>query len=285
MNERVETFPEFSVLMSVYTKETPTRLEECLRSITAEQTVLPNEVVIVEDGKLTNELYTVLEKIEKEYPRILKRIPLKENVGLGKALSIGVQACSYPLIARMDTDDVAVSQRFEKQLLEFKNNPELGLLGSSIAEFEGDISNVVASRTVPLEHDDIIKHAKRRNPFNHMTVMYKKAEVIQAGNYQHLNGFEDYYLWVRMLKNGTQTKNLNKILVYARAGNEMFYRRGGIQYLKSSKLARKKIYKVGLSSYTDYLISMIGQVFVSIVPNETRAYIYKKLLRSNNSKN
>ncbi|MGX7393413.1 glycosyltransferase [Carnobacterium mobile] len=283
MNERIETFPEFSVLMSVYIKETPTRLEECLKSIT-EQTIPPNEIVIVEDGKLTNELYTVLENIEKEFPKILKRIPLKENVGLGQALSIGVQSCSYPLIARMDTDDVAAPQRFEKQLLVFKNNPEIGLLGSAIAEFEGDVSNVVALRTVPLDHEDIVKHAKRRNPFNHMTVMYKKEEVIQAGNYQHLNGFEDYYLWVRMLKNGTQTKNLNEILVYARAGNEMFYRRGGIQYLKSSKLARKKIYEVGFNSYSDYLISMIGQVVVSIVPNETRAYIYKKLLRSNNSK-
>lgn len=114
---------------------------------------------------------------------------------------------------------------------------------------------------------------------NHMTVMYKKQEVLDAGNYLPLNGFEDYYLWVRMLKQGTIAKNLAEDLVYARAGKEMFMRRGGYKYLKDSKFARKTIYKVGLNSYFDYFLSMSTQVMVSIVPNKLRAHIYMKLLR------
>lgn len=274
-----ENNQQFSVLMSIYIKEQPEYLEECLQSL-IKQTLKPNEIVLVEDGPLTEKLYELINHFEKENLGLLKRIPLKKNVGLGRALAIGVEACQYPLIARMDTDDIAESHRFEMQIKEFKDDSKLGLLGTDIDEFEGTISNVLTKRIVPHSHDEILHHAKRRNPFNHMTVMYKKQEVLEAGNYLPLNGFEDYYLWVRMLKNGTITKNLPEVLVHARAGKEMFARRGGYKYLKDSKQARKTIYKVGFNSYADYFISMTGQIFVSIVPNKIRAFIYTKFLRS-----
>lgn len=278
MRDIEESSLKFSVLMSVYKKEQPVYLKECLNSL-VEQTIKPNEVVIIEDGPLTQDLYTVLDEFGEKNPSLLNRKALKENVGLGKALAIGVEYCRYPLIARMDTDDIAVNTRFEKQLKEYVENPELGIVGSDINEFETDISNIVAKRIVPHSHEDILKTAKRRNPFNHMTVFYKKEEVLRAGNYMTLNGFEDYYLWMRMLKNGTISKNLPEVLVHARAGRNMFMRRGGYQYLKDSKLARKKIHEVGLNSYMDYFISTAGQVVVSIMPNQLRAYIYTKLLR------
>lgn len=278
MRDIEESGLKFSVLMSVYKKEKPIYLEECLNSL-VDQTIKPNEVVIIEDGPLTHDLYIVLDEFEEKNPGLLNRKALEENVGLGKALAIGVEHCRYPLIARMDTDDIAVNTRFEKQLKEYMENPKLGILGSDINEFEADISNIVAKRIVPHSHEDILKTAKRRNPFNHMTVFYKKEEVLRAGNYMVLNGFEDYYLWMRMLKNGTISKNLPEVLVHARAGKNMFMRRGGYQYLKDSKLARKKIHEVGLNSYMDYFISTAGQVLVSIMPNQLRAYIYTKLLR------
>lgn len=270
---------KFSVLMSIYIKEQPTYLEECLKSL-SRQTLRPDEIVLIEDGPLTDALYEVINDFEKENLNLLKRIPLKKNVGLGRALAMGVEACQYPLIARMDTDDIAETNRFEMQINEFENNSKLGLLGTDIDEFEGTVSNVLTKRIVPHSHDEILHHAKRRNPFNHMTVMYKKQEVLEAGNYLPLNGFEDYYLWVRMLKNGATAKNLPEILVHARAGKEMFMRRGGYKYLKDSRQARKTIYKVGFNSYMDYFISMAGQIFVSIVPNKVRAFIYTKFLRN-----
>lgn len=270
---------KFSVLMSIYKKEQPQYLKECLMSL-INQTLRPTEIVLVEDGPLTDQLYEIVDQFEKENSELLQRIPLKENVGLGRALAIGVEACQHPLIARMDTDDIAESSRFEKQISEFENNPKLGLLGSDIDEFENTISDVITKRIVPHSHEEIVKHGKRRNPFNHMTVMYKKIEVIDAGNYQPLNGFEDYYLWIRMLKNGTIAKNLPEVLVFARAGREMFKRRGGYKYLKDSIHARRTIYKVGFNSYADYFISVAGQIFVSIVPNKMRAFIYTKFLRN-----
>ncbi|ALV21563.1 glycosyltransferase [Carnobacterium antarcticum] len=278
MKDIEESDLKFSVLMSVYKKEQPVYLKECLDSL-VNQTIQPNELVLIEDGPLTNDLYTVLDEFENQHPGLLNRNPLEENVGLGKALAIGVEYCRYSLIARMDTDDIAVNTRFEKQLREFVKNPKLGIVGSDINEFETDISNIVAKRIVPHSYEDILKTAKRRNPFNHMTVLYRKEEVLRAGNYMVLNGFEDYYLWVRMLKNDTLAKNVPEVLVHARAGRDMFMRRGGYKYLKDSKLARKKIHEVGLNSYMDYFLSTAGQIIVSIMPNQLRAYIYTKLLR------
>lgn len=269
---------EFSVLMSIYVKEEPEYFEACLESL-VKQTLIPNEIIVVEDGPLTKELYEVIDRFEIKKPNLFKRLTLEKNVGLGKALSIGVEACQYRLIARMDTDDIADDFRFEKQVNEFKKNPRLGLTGSDIDEFENSLSEVVAKRIVPHTHKEILKHAKRRNPFNHMTVMYKKDEVLKAGNYLPLNGFEDYYLWIRMLKNETITKNLPEILVHARAGKEMYKRRGGYKYLKDSMKARRTIYEVGFNSYLDYFISVSGQILVSIVPNNTRAFIYTNFLR------
>lgn len=278
MKDIEEVNLEFSVLMSVYKKENPLYLKECLDSLT-EQTIQPNEIVLIEDGPLTADLYKILNDFESQHLKLVSRKSLKENVGLGKALAIGIEYCQYPLIARMDTDDIAVNTRFEKQLREFMENPELGIVGSDINEFEDRISNIVTKRVVPHSHEDIMETARRRNPFNHMTVVYKKEEVLKAGNYMVLNGFEDYYLWVRMLKNGSIAKNLPEVLVNARAGKEMFMRRGGYNYFKDSKLARKKIYEVGLNSYMDYFLSTSGQFIVSMMPNRLRAYVYTKLLR------
>ncbi|CZR10824.1 Glycosyl transferase family 2 [Trichococcus flocculiformis] len=207
-----------SVLMSVYYKEKPEYLEACLESI-IQQTYQPDEIVLVKDGPLTEELEHVLEQFVSKNPQMYKLVPLEKNVGLGKALAIGVEAASYELIARMDTDDIALPERLEKQRNYFQMNPETAIVGSDIIEFEGSIDQVVANRIVPHTHEEIYEFAKRRNPFNHMTVMYRKDSVLEVGNYQPLNGYEDYYLWVRMLEKGLKAYNFAEVLVYARGGN------------------------------------------------------------------
>ena len=153
---------ELSVLMSLYIKEKPEYAEACFRSL-LRQTVQADEWVIVEDGPLNDGLYSLLDRYEKEYPGLIKRVPLPENRGLGLALSAGIPECSNELIARMDTDDIAREDRFEKQLREFEADPELDMCGSNIDEFEDTPDTIVASREVPLNDDAIRKYQRRRD--------------------------------------------------------------------------------------------------------------------------
>lgn len=268
---------KFSVLMSLYIKEKPQYVEECFQSL-LRQTVKADEWVIVEDGPLTEELYAVLEKYEKEYPGLIKRVPFKENRGLGLALQSGVPECTYDIIARMDTDDICREDRFEKQLSEFEKDPDLDIIGSHIDEFEDTPDTIVAKRLVPVTDAEIKKYQKKRDAFNHMTVMYKKKAVLDAGNYQSCPLMEDTYLWVRMMKNGVKCKNVDDALVYARIGKDMFTRRGGWAYFKKYKAGQKMVYDTGYISWLDYASVITIQFFVALVPRRLRGWIFKKML-------
>ncbi len=209
----------------------------------------------------------------------MKIVPLEKNVGLGNALNIGVEECSFPLIARMDTDDIAKPNRCEKQLAAFENDPKLDICGTFIEEFEGDIDNIVSVRRLPCSFEDILSFAKKRNPFNHMTVMFKKEAVLKAGNYMEINLFEDYYLWVRMLVNGAKACNIGESLVYARVGSDMMKRRGGFSYWKKIVKGRKKIKDTGFVGWTSFLSVICIQFVFCIVPVSLREKLYKKFLR------
>lgn len=269
---------EISVLMSVYQKEKPEYFAAAIKSI-LNQSLLPQEIVLVLDGPITNELHTIIEENLDNRKVSIKVVPLKTNQGLGIALAKGVIACQNELIARMDTDDIMRRDRLEKQYQCFSKNENLAIVGSNIDEFTGDPSNVIGKRVVPATNEDIRQFSKRRNPFNHMTVMFKKSDVVAVGNYQPLNGFEDYYLWVRLLKAGYQGMNINESLVYARGGNEMYARRGGMKYFISGLNARKVIYHKGLGNFNDYFVSISAHIVTSILPNRLRGFVYKKLLR------
>lgn len=269
---------KFSVLMSVYKKEKPDYLAACLESL-VNQTLLPAEMLILCDGPLTDELEAVLHTYKEKFPDLVNIVPFSENRGLGYTLADGVELAKYDLIARMDTDDIAVSDRFAKQVDYMSQHPDIDILGSNIFEFSDSVEHVTASRIVPETHDDIYRFAKRRNPFNHMTVMYRREAVLAAGNYQPLKGYEDYYLWVRMLANGAQAANLADKLVYARADEEMYKRRGGWSYFKSGMAAYNKIYQVGLANPVDYIVRVTGQFIFNLTPIKLRTFLYKKVLR------
>jgi len=268
---------DLSVLMSVYIKEKPEHVEECFQSL-LRQTVQANEWLVVEDGPLTEELYGVLDKYQKEYPGLIKRVPLPENRGLGLALQAGVPECSNEIIARMDTDDICREDRFEKQLAEFAKDPELDITGSHIDEFEDTPDTIVAKRIVPTTDAEIKKYQKKRDAFNHMTVMYKKKAVLDAGNYQSCPLMEDTYLWCRMMKNGAKCMNVDDSLVYARIGKDMFDRRGGWAYFKKYKTGKKMVYDTGYISWFDYASVIVIQFFVALVPRRLRGWIFKKML-------
>lgn len=266
----------FSVLFSVYKREKPDFLRMALDSV-FNQSITPNEVVMVEDGPLTAELYKVLDEYSNEYPE-LKRVPLPENRGLGLALAEGINHCSYELVARMDTDDISRKDRFEMQLKEFENNPNLDICGSHIQEFEDTPEFLVAERRVPLTDNDIKQYQKKRDAFNHVSVMFKKSSVLAAGNYQHCPLMEDTLLWVNMFKNGAVGKNIDDYLVYVRIGKGMYERRGGWKYYKKYKQARKQIYETGYISRWDYYYTLLVQLVVSMMPNKIRGLVFKKIL-------
>ncbi len=268
---------KFSVLMSVYFKESPSYLEEALSSVFT-QTVMPDEVVLVEDGPLTSELDETINKFENEYPNILKVVKFETNRGLGQALHDGLLECSNEIVFRMDTDDIAHKDRFEKQLKIFKEK-NVDAVGSNITEFDETMTNITSYRIVPEQDEDIKAMAKSRNPINHMTIAFKKQAVIESGNYLDMMYFEDYYLWVRMMSKGYKFYNIQETLINVRGGNDMIKRRGGKKYIKPIINFEKAILKLGYISKFEFLKNVIQRVIVSLIPNSFRFFVYKKILR------
>ena len=271
---------EYSVLISVYYKEKAEYLIECLESM-VHQTVEPSEIVIVKDGKLTVELEDVLTEYKTKYQRLFKFVCLEKNVGLGLALAEGIKNCSYELIARMDSDDISIPNRCELQLREFAQDPLLDVCGGYIKEFCDSKEGVVSIRKVPLVDSEIKEYQKRRDAVNHVTVMFKKSKVLEAGNYQHALLMEDSLLWTNMILHGATFKNIADYLVYVRTGADMFKSRGGLKYFKKYKNGRKIILQTGYISKWDYYYTLLVQLIFSILPNSVREFVYEKLLRSN----
>lgn len=270
---------KFSVLMSVYFKENPEFLLKSLNSV-INQTVKPDEIVLVKDGKLTPELDDAISKFSKKHSELFNIITLKQNVGLGRALAKGLQVCKNELIARMDTDDICIHNRFELQLREFDNDPKLDICGGYIEEFIDNENNIIGFRKVPLDQNDIYRYQKKRDAFNHMTVMYKKTAVLAAGNYQSCLLMEDSLLWSNMLIKNANCKNIANVLCKVRVGNEMYSRRGGWKYFIKYVLGRTKILKTGYISFFDYIETIFIQFFVAFAPLWGRKILFKYFLRS-----
>lgn len=267
----------FSVLLSLYQKEHPSFLRHSLDSLFS-QTLLPNEIILVKDGPLTAELDAIVSDYAARYP-ILKVVPLPQNQGLGKALNEGLKHCSYDLVARMDTDDIAKPDRFEKQVKVFEEHPELDLVGAWIDEFEGTPQNVLSVRKVPETSDEIREYCRKRCPVNHPVVMFRKSAVQAAGGYQHFPLFEDYYLWVRMLKNGARFYNIQESLLYFRTSPDMFKRRGGWKYAMDELRFQKMMRKMRIIGWKRFLMNVAVRFPGRVIPNSLRGFLYKKLMR------
>jgi glycosyltransferase involved in cell wall biosynthesis len=262
--------------MSIYYKEKAQYFDRAMQSIWDEQSIKPNEIILVEDGKLTDELYETISKWKEKLGSILKITPLTENMGLGDALNIGLQNCSYELVARMDTDDIAKKDRFEKQLKFFENN-DIDVCSSWVSEFDSDEKKITSYRKVPEHHDEIVKFAKKRNPINHPAVMYKKTSVINAGGYQKMMWFEDYYLWCRMILNGANFYNIQEPLVNMRAGYSQLERRSGLKYAKEEFRFLKTIYSLGFISKKEFIVNIIIRSTARILSKKLVKMIYKKI--------
>lgn len=273
-------YPKYSVLMSVYYKEKPTWFDESIKSM-FEQTIKPNEFVLVEDGPLTKELYDVVEKYQTKYPKEFKVVAIEKNVGLGPALRKGVLNCKYDWIARADSDDISVKNRIEMQFNRIFENPKIDFIGSHHIEFIDNIKNVetYSYKKLPVSYEEILKYSKNRNPFSHSVMLIKKAAIVDSGNYREYHLVEDYDLWLRMIRKGYYCENIDDYLSYVRVSKDLYKRRGGLKYLKSINKFKWEQYKVGYFSLYEYIKSIVPHLIVCILPNKIRETIYLKILR------
>ena len=274
---------KYSVLMSVYYKEKPEYLDLSIKSI-LDQTVKPDEFIIVEDGPLTVELDEVINKYLKDNTEVFHVIKLKQNGGLGHALNIGIKASRNELIARMDSDDISLPDRCEKQLKAFQVNPELSIIGTQIDEFINDPKNVVSSRIVPTTDEDIRKFARRRSPFNHPTVMYRKSDLLRLKGYQTSGRKEDLDLFIRMINNGCKALNLNEALLLYRSNEDNLKRRKTWKNCSEYIQIMFGFYRKGYCGLSDLLYVIVGQLLLFILPTKLAGIMSFSFLRKKSLK-
>lgn len=271
---------KFSVLMSVYKNDKAEYLKQAIDSV-VHQTVKPDEIVLVEDGPLSEDLNVCIQSCKKSIPE-LKIVPLPENRGLGIALQTGMKHCSNELIARMDSDDICVPDRFEHQLKQFEKDPHLSMVGGNIEEFIESPDKPVGLRTVPEQDQDIKDYMKKRCPFNHITVMFQKTAVMKAGGYLDWHYNEDYYLWIRMMLAKCKFYNIPKILVHVRVGEQMYQRRGGKKYFNSEAKLQLYMYRHHMISLPKCFYNVAVRFVIQILmPNKMRGWFFRKFARKN----
>jgi len=268
---KMQPLPEFSVLMSVHASEQPAYLEECLESLIAQ--VLPaSEVVIVEDGPLPLALSDCIEKYRGVLP--LVSVKLAQNVGLACALNEGLKHCSFELVARMDTDDVCVPERFKKQIGFISIHSEVDVLGAMVEEFDATMQQSLGIRRLPLSHAELSRFARRRSPISHPTVVFRKQAVLEVGGYPPFRKAQDYALWSLMLTKKYHMQNMGEVLLKMRAGSAMMARRGS-EYLKHELAILKFQRDIGFISRREYFVNYLIRSVVRRSPASIKKMLYR----------
>jgi len=270
---------QLSVLMSVYNATQAEDLNRCLQSL-ATQSLPPNQVVLVRDGEVDATVEECIKTYESRLPLHHLRFP--RNRGLGHALRDGLHACDHEIIARVDSDDWSAPERFSLQVQYLIDNPSISVVGGWLKEHYPDRKRTVGVvRQTPLDHTLIKNLAKRRNPLNHPTVMFRKSHVLGSGSYQPCMLFEDYFLWARMLMSGYQLANLPHVLVETSVDPQYFSRRGGFAYIRNEFNLLLQLSKIGFLSPVDMVIFFLSRIPIRILPIRTRQNFYKSFLRHN----
>lgn len=271
---------KFSVITSVYKNDKPEYVRVALDSMLVNQSILPSEIVLVQDGPVPVCLSTLISEYESKFPNIMHVIRLEQNKGLGNALMIGVENAKFDLIARMDSDDICLPNRFELQLNYFSQSNDIDIVGGQMTEFIDRPDNIVGRREVPLDNNSIYDFMKSRCALNHVTVMFKKSAVLQAGNYQDWFWNEDYYLWIRMMLAKCKFGNVPETLVNVRSGKDQYARRGGRKYFESERGIKKIQLQNHMISKKEYYIYVSQRYIIQILmPNWLRGWVYRSLAR------
>lgn len=272
---------DFSVVMSVYSKDNPSYFKNALESVTVAQTLLPKQVVIVQDGPLAVEFGDIIKTVKERVSGITFTVIKKDkNAGLAAALNTGIEVCACEWIARMDSDDISVPERFEKQLAYIKLHPEIDVLGGTISEFITSPGDIVSKRHVCTTHSGIMKMAKSRTPMNHVSVMYRKKAVVDVGMYsENFGKLEDYKLWVDMLAAGKIFANIDDILVYVRIGNSFIERRSNKREIADWDMLQKYLLNGNMISRCQALANRVYIRMFTYMPSWMKKIAYATFLR------
>jgi glycosyltransferase involved in cell wall biosynthesis len=269
---------EYSVLMSIYHKENPDFFKVSVESM-LNQTLKPEQIVIVKDGKLTEALDQIINEYTTAHPNLFTVVSLEKNVGLGLALNEGLKVCRNELVARMDTDDISLLERCELQVKEFIKNEKLCIVGTMIDEFIDDPNTIISSRIVPTTHEEILKFSRRRNPFSHPSVMYRKSKVLEVGGYKDYRRNQDMELFVTLINKGCISMNIDKSLLLFRANEDHARRRKSWSKCSSNVTILYKFWRKGYSAFNDFLFVLISQIVIFISPVWFVEWLSKKYLR------
>lgn len=269
---------KYSVLMSLYVKEKPEYLPLAIDSM-LNQTIKPDEIIIVEDGPLNEELYSIVHDYKDKFPELFTIVVNEKNIGLGLALNEGLKVARNELVARMDTDDISKPNRCEKQLMIFEDNPDLSIVGSWVDEFYSNPEEVISTRAVPESSEEIYNFAKKRSAFNHPVVMYRKSRVLDNNGYSDLRRNQDVDMFGRMLFNGCKAYNIQESLLWFRSNLDLAKRRKSWDNTKSYISTIKKFWKMGYSSFGNYVTVAIAQTIMFLMPAKLQNWFYKKFLR------
>ena len=271
---------DFTVLITVYKNDKAEDFRTALKSITVLQTVRPSEVVLVIDGPVSDKTYQVIADAESSIPGLYKVIRFEKNQGLGVALQKGLEACTNEIVMRMDSDDIAVPDRFEKQLQFMEEHPTVAVCGGQITEFIDAEGNIVGRRSVPCSNEEIYKYMKSRCAFNHMTVSLRRTKVLEVGNYLPWFWNEDYFLWIRLMIAKAEFAKLPDTLVNVRVGKDMYARRGGMKYFKSELKIQKYMYSHNIIRGGHFLTNVTKRLIVQVLlPNKIRGWVFRTFAR------
>jgi glycosyltransferase involved in cell wall biosynthesis len=265
----------FSLLVPVYDGDRPDRIRRAMRSAVDDQTVRPDQVVIVRDGPVRDELAWCLDELHRSSPVPVTFVPLRQNAGLGPALDRGLAASWFDVVARMDADDVAMPHRFE---VELPLIAEADIVGAGLYEFVADTDDIVGRRVPPTDPARIRRYARMHDPFNHPTVVYRRDAVLAAGGYGDLPLMEDYALFARMLQGGARAVNVAEPLVYYRVGAKAFKRRGGTGLLRSELRLQRDFLRCGFLTPAEYLRNVAVRGGYRLIPWWLRRAVYRPLV-------
>jgi len=266
----------FSLLMSVWGGDDPRYLETAFRSVVQDQTLPPDDVVLVQDGPVPSLLAETITGLIHESPVPTTLLALADNVGLGQALDQGMAACAHDIVARMDADDIALPHRFEVQVPMIAAGVDL--LGSSLLEFGDGPDDIVGRRVPPITADDIIAYSRFHQPFHHPTVVYRRSAVQAAGGYRHLALMEDYLLFAKMIKRGVRVANVAEPLVLYRVGAGAYARRGGVAVLKSELALQRRMHEMGFTSRPQFARNVVVRGGYRLVPEAIRKAAYRRII-------
>ena len=277
MSEKNNERLKYSVLMPLWYKEKTEYLEKSLESMLT-QTVKPSEIVMIADHELFGETQNLLRKIQEKFSDIPIRIIRKDELfgkGLGAILAYGVTQCQYPLIARMDTDDIAFPERCERELEILANQPDISVVGGGLEKFSSSPTQVEGLRIPPEKGRKLNQYSKFRNPFNHPTVMFRKEVILKVGNYAPIRECEDYELWYRVLKNNYLGYNLQYPVLHYRAGTDMLKRRKNSAFFHQSLTLILTMYREHYINLFELIAAFSMQIIRYYAPFQINKIVYK----------